>query len=49
MNSAFLFFVLLLITICSIAIDEVMASKRFEKGVLLGYLLAQQRGIPYGG
>lgn len=49
MNSVLLFIVLVIVTICSIAIDEVMASKRFEKGVLLGYLLAQQRGIPYGG
>jgi hypothetical protein len=44
------FVVLVAMTFLVIMSNEViLASKRFEKGVLLGYLLAQQRGIPYGG
>lgn len=40
---------MVLIVLISVTIDTVVASKRFEKGVLLGYLLAQQRAVPYGG
>ena len=42
-----IFTIILLINL--IIIDQVTASKRFEKGVLLGYLLAQQRGLSYAG
>ena len=42
-----IFTIFLLINL--VIIEQVMASKRFEKGVLLGYLLAQQRGLSYAG
>lgn len=39
-----LFVALALLAIVATVVDQVAASRRFEKGVLLGYLLAQQRG-----
>lgn len=47
MNSyaTFLMVVLALFVVVATVIDQVQASRRFEKGVLLGYLLAQQRGF----
>ncbi|KAI1300019.1 hypothetical protein HDE_03602 [Halotydeus destructor] len=43
-TSCVLMVVAAIVVMSAIVVDQVSASRRFEKGVLLGYLLAQQQG-----